>query len=294
VTPEAAPRVSVVIPNYWDGDLVLETLRSIQEDEPIEVVVVDDCSPAPDTMDKLEHYAATGLVDVLLQQPRNMGVAAALNRGVEAATGRYVWILGNDDLLLPGVLGRMADELDSDPTLAFAVGGYRCFGARTSVFRPAPWDPWALLYRNLWPGCMMVRRDTYLEVGGNEPGLTFHDWEFYWRLAGHGSAGFVTTEVVYRYRVHDGGRLWASTRRYWAREYARVRALHPGLYERATRRRLRAASPLPWWRKAWLYGTAQTLRAVPPPVAEAIFTVVQGFDAVKRRRARRAAARAGR
>ncbi len=40
-------RVALVIPNYFDGDTILETLESVDESEPVEVIVVDDASPDP-------------------------------------------------------------------------------------------------------------------------------------------------------------------------------------------------------------------------------------------------------
>lgn len=278
-------RVSVVIPNYWDGELIHETLRSVQRgSEVVEVVVVDDHSPEPSTMDCLREYQKQGLITTLVQQPRNSGVGAALNRAVELATSRYVFVLGNDDLVRPMTLKRFADVLDQHPEFGFAVGGYQCFGARTTRFVPKNWDAWSLLYRNLWPGCFMVRRDVYTAVGGNDEELIFHDWDLFMRLAEHGYRGYVAPDIAYDYRVHSDGRLWASSRRNWADEYRRIQRRHPMLFSRANRKVLWRASISPYWYRLWLYATAKVLLHVPPRLAEWIFLVVQGFD--KRRMAR--------
>jgi GT2 family glycosyltransferase len=277
-------RVSVVIPNYWDGDTVRETLESVGGGESVEVIVVDDASPAPDTSAKLEQYRRDGLIDTLVLREKNGGVSVAMNDGIAVATADYVWLMGNDDLLVAGTLERFADVLDGNTRLGFAVGGYRCFGARRSRFVPAPWDPWSVRYRNRWPGCLMIRRDVLEQVGGLDPDLVFSDWDLYWRFAEHGIDGFVTPDVAYLYRVHSDNRLWASTRRHWRKEYALLRSKHAELF--ADGQRLRQTSNASVLTRMWLYSTAYILRNSPPRVTELIFTVVQGFDRLRRNRAR--------
>ncbi len=87
-----------------------------------------------------------------------------MNAGVATTTCPYVCFFGNDDLLLPGSLGALADALDANPDAAVAVGDFEYFGARPGLRRSAPWDPWRALGRNAWPGSMLVRRDVLIEL----------------------------------------------------------------------------------------------------------------------------------
>lgn len=235
------PRISLVIPNYWDADLIRETLQSVCESEPIEVVVVDDATPDTSVQDKLRGYEREGLIDTLVCKQRNGGVAAAVTDGVRVARGRFVFLLGNDDLLLPGVLGQLADALEADTGAAFAVGGFQAFGSRDRRYIPPPWDPWRALHRNYWTGAMMLRRDSFLELGSMDGRSGFEDWALYLALADHGHRGVVLPIVAYRYRIHGKQRLWKTARRSWGRQYRILRESYPELFAQA--RELRRQSP---------------------------------------------------
>src|SRR5207244_318452 len=51
----------------------------------------------------------------------NQGFAAAVNRGIEAARGRYVALLNNDTEVDPDWLGELVRVLDTDPSAASAA-----------------------------------------------------------------------------------------------------------------------------------------------------------------------------
>ena len=54
-------RVAVVVPCFNDGALIREALRSVREDEPVELVVVDDASTDPATLEVLDGLRAEGV-----------------------------------------------------------------------------------------------------------------------------------------------------------------------------------------------------------------------------------------
>jgi len=80
----ADPRIAVVIPCFNDGETLRETLASIEEAEPIELVVVNDGSDDPGTLKVLAELEADG-TRVLHQE--NRGLAAARMAGVAATPG---------------------------------------------------------------------------------------------------------------------------------------------------------------------------------------------------------------
>jgi glycosyltransferase involved in cell wall biosynthesis len=63
------PRVAVVVPCFNDGATLRETITSIDEPEPIELVVVDDGSTDPDTLAVLTELAAAGTRVVHQENP---------------------------------------------------------------------------------------------------------------------------------------------------------------------------------------------------------------------------------
>jgi GT2 family glycosyltransferase len=112
--------VSAVVLNY-NGRHLLETILSSlagQTREPDEVIVVDNGSS-----DDSRSYLAERWPEVqVLAIRQNVGVAAALNRGMAAASRDYVVLLNNDVELDPGCLEELVSALDEHPRAGSACG----------------------------------------------------------------------------------------------------------------------------------------------------------------------------
>lgn len=96
---DSEPLVSVIIPTYNRPTYLREAVASVREQdyEPIELIVVDDCSetPADETLTEVD---TESLADVTcLRHPTNRGVNAARNTGIDAASGEYLAFLDDDD-----------------------------------------------------------------------------------------------------------------------------------------------------------------------------------------------------
>ena len=88
----AAARVAAVIPTWNRRDLLATLLRNLaaQACPFTEIIVVDNGSED----DSVELAASVGAR--VLRMGSNLGFAAAVNRGVEAADAEWVAILNND------------------------------------------------------------------------------------------------------------------------------------------------------------------------------------------------------
>jgi glycosyltransferase involved in cell wall biosynthesis len=111
-------KVSIVIPAYNGGDLLIRTLDSLccQTFSNFEIIVVDDGS-TDDTALRLAQYAE--------KEPRlrcftvpNGGPARARNFGIEQARGEYLYLCDADDLSEPILLERLVKEMDRGVQLA--------------------------------------------------------------------------------------------------------------------------------------------------------------------------------
>ncbi len=116
-------KISVIIPVYNLGKYIEKSLNSIlsQEfDQSLEIIVVDDGSTdnSSEVVDKISK--ADSRVKLFRQQ--NAGVSAARNAGLDLATGQYVLFVDGDDILFPGALQKLADELDNDKGAILACG----------------------------------------------------------------------------------------------------------------------------------------------------------------------------
>ena len=115
--------ISVVIPTYNHGPLLLDTLASVfaQTHQDYEVIVVNDGSP-DDTAELLRPLVETRRVIYLEQE--NAGQAAARNRGLQAARGDYIAFLDDDDLWPADKLAWQVRVLDENPESVLVYGRY--------------------------------------------------------------------------------------------------------------------------------------------------------------------------
>jgi glycosyltransferase involved in cell wall biosynthesis len=235
------PRITVLVPCYDDGDTVVEAVASIVEDEPVDVVLIDDGSRDPHTIAVLDDLAARDEVRLIRQA--NRGVAAALRTGTAAATAPYVFILNSDDLAEPGALGTLADALDADPGADFAFGWIHFFGDVDFVARQPPWNPWILLHSNRWAISSLYRRDSLDAVGGVPDGTAYEDWDLLLALAEQDRRGVFVPQVVLHYRQHGISRRNRGAQVNLRREYGLLRERHAALFAREAE--LRRRYPLP-------------------------------------------------
>lgn len=114
--PRTVPDVSVVIPVYNTLPYLRQCLTSVltQSIGPgrLEIIAVDDGS-TDGSGELLDEFAADnpGTLQVI-HQVNSGGPAAPCNRGLESATGRWVFFLGADDYLSPTALERLVNQGD--------------------------------------------------------------------------------------------------------------------------------------------------------------------------------------
>lgn len=106
------PKFSIIIPVYNVCDYVKRCLDSVflQSYSDYEVIVVNDGS-LDGSMDIVKNY------DVKIINQKNMGLSAARNRGVKAATGDYLIFLDSDDYWEKDLLKEVNDAVFNNPDL---------------------------------------------------------------------------------------------------------------------------------------------------------------------------------
>jgi glycosyltransferase involved in cell wall biosynthesis len=257
--------VSVVIPAFNAARHLAAALQSAlaQTTGEPELIVVDDGSS-----DGTAQVAAAFGPKVRLLRQENRGVAAARNRGLEAASGRWVALLDADDLWLPAKLERQLAALHGR-------SGSVCYTAIAMVdeagraLEDLDWraEPAVsletLLLRNGIAGgasSLLAERDALRAAGGFDPALSLcADWDLWIRLALRHSFVHVP-EALTVYRRHGGNmsrsaallerdtlqllrkafasqELPAAARRLEARAYGHNYAVLAGSYLHAGRRR---------------------------------------------------------
>jgi GT2 family glycosyltransferase len=218
---EAAPRVTAVVLTYNGRELLDQMLPTLlaQRYEDFEVVVIDDGSSDGTAAHLRERWSQVRVVE----NPTNVGVAASLNRGVQAADGEYVALLNNDIELDPGWLAALVRSLEEHPEAAASTGKLLNF-YRREVFEAAGdfmrWSgmsghngqgarvgqaceqPMAVF--SPCAGAALYRRSAFADVGLFDEDFFAYledvDWGFRAQLAGN-SARYEPAAIAY----HMGG-----------------------------------------------------------------------------------------
>jgi glycosyltransferase involved in cell wall biosynthesis len=112
------PLLSVVLPNYNHAPYLSRAINAIaqQDRPPDEIIVVDDAS-TDNSLDILADCQSLHSNMIVLTNERNQGALSALQRGLEAATGRYIYFAAADDQVLPGFFSQAIDALEGAPTV---------------------------------------------------------------------------------------------------------------------------------------------------------------------------------
>jgi glycosyltransferase involved in cell wall biosynthesis len=114
----SAPAVSVCIPTYNRKDYLKETLQSVfsQTYKNYEIIVVDDGSTdgTEEMIKQLGH-------NVRYHWQENAGDAAARNKLIELAVGKYISFLDSDDLLTPDAIERLTivSQQETEPVIVY-------------------------------------------------------------------------------------------------------------------------------------------------------------------------------
>jgi glycosyltransferase involved in cell wall biosynthesis len=115
--------LSVVLPNYNHAKFIGRALAALlgQERAADEIIVIDDGS-TDDSTAVIERIAAGAPAIRLLRNASNIGVIPTLQRGLEAARGKYIYFAASDDWIFPGFFALALRRLEADPDVGLFCG----------------------------------------------------------------------------------------------------------------------------------------------------------------------------
>lgn len=129
--------LSIVTPAFNAREFLpalIESVAAMPSPSAFEWVLVDDGS-SDDTAALFETAAKSHPNWRLLKQT-NKGVAAARNRGLDEATGTYIWFVDADDLVVPnGFAVLLAAASESPDLVAFQAARFASGEADSTVFK---------------------------------------------------------------------------------------------------------------------------------------------------------------
>lgn len=200
------------MPTYNRADLVVETIRSIQEQtyQNWELLVMDDGSD-DDTCKVVE---AINDERIIFHKEERTGIVGRLkNKAIKLSTGSLLAFIDSDDLWNAGKLEKQVAALNEYPDAGFClVNGYNFQEAGQPVnffYRQKEGKK----YGNIFTGCfqsevagytqaLLLKKECIETAGYFKEDKVFTDFEFIISLAWHYSAVILYEPLVYR-RIHS-------------------------------------------------------------------------------------------
>jgi len=204
-------RISVLLPVYnTPGQFLAESVRSCFQQllPPDEVLIVDDGSTEPETLACLAELRSIARIRVH-RLTSNSGVSAALNTGLEHATGDWIARMDADDVMLPHRLAAQAEFLRRSPETDVLGGQLVFFGVETGSFTTHPAEVTREIAQAHPTGwflnhpTVMARKDAVLAAGGYDSRFNgCEDMELWYRMLGRGMKLCNLNSIVLLYRLH--------------------------------------------------------------------------------------------
>jgi len=117
------PLLSLCIPTWARRSLLKDLLDTVdrQNLDDVEIVLSDNHS-VDGTRELFASYAKRWPRTVYQEHPENAGFDWNIYRAAALATGEYCWLMGDDDLLLPGAFARLKAILRRDRPSGILMG----------------------------------------------------------------------------------------------------------------------------------------------------------------------------
>ena len=207
--------VSVIVPCFNKAAYVRRTLESIdaQTLEPLEVVVINDCSTDSSALAIDEWSRSTAIPCTILTHGVNLGLNASLNDGIRASKGEFLIFLDADDRLLPEMITNSLRRFRQSPRTGMVYGdalvvdpdGRPDHDTFLTETRGAD-RPEGMIFRNLFKrhnfmpvSSVTVRRSVLARVGLFDERLAYQDYDMWLRVSWRfpvAFSGSVDAEIV--------------------------------------------------------------------------------------------------
>jgi len=221
--------VSVIVPCFNAHRFLDRTLSSlVAQTIPVEIIVVDDGSSDPETIEML---ASLDPSIIIIRQP-NRGLPAARNAGFRRASGQYILPLDSDDWLEPNAVEELLKALQNHPETGFACSYMQLEGEALGVL-PTRYNFFEQLFLNQIPYCILIAKATWEAIGGYDEMMRrgYEDWEFNIRLGKHGKFAAIVEQPLFHYRVSRNGMLGSLSTHIHGDLWRGIQQKHADLYE---------------------------------------------------------------
>lgn len=216
--------VSIIVPNYNYGHLIVETLESVkaQSYSKFECIIVDDGS-TDNSVEVITNWIKDDQRFLLLQKT-NGGLPSTRNEGMKIAKGEWFAFLDADDIWLPNKISNQLTILDTEKGYV-AYGNTQFFRGNKDlgqqIYDSTSIDAYTLLGGNpIIASSIMIHRTVFEKVGFFVNDLrSSEDLDYLFRIALNGYKFSCSTSIDVRMRKHDSSMQMNYLRMYLNKMY---------------------------------------------------------------------------
>lgn len=219
-SPVTNGRLTVVVTCCDMGELLRATVESVwrSDHKPDELLIIDDGSRDRETLDvltEIESEAVQRGHNIKLIHQRNGGLAAARNRGIEAATGEFISFIDGDDIIEPAFYRLAMRVLKRYPDLGGVAAWSEIFdesGCTGFWNAPQAEVPFQYTENCIFVPCL-VRTAFLRQLGGYDTRqrYNYEDWELTCRILASGKPIVTIPAYLQRYRIRRTSMLRTMT-----------------------------------------------------------------------------------
>lgn len=225
---EAAPLVTVIIPNYNHGRYLNQRIESVisQSFQDYEIIILDDCS-SDNSLAIIEEYRGHPKVkSVILNEVNSGSTFRQWEKGLAFSEGKLIWIAESDDYADKKFLQEIVKAFHTEKDIVLAYTESALFLEKEGKVVKNTWGKW--LHEEKWNNC--YTNDGSMEIASvlvylnsilNASAVVFKreallkvdfsvvqkfkyagDWLVYSHLLKAGSLAYINTPLNY-FRVHS-------------------------------------------------------------------------------------------
>ncbi len=219
------PTISIIMPVYNANlDWLREAVDSIRKQlyPNWELCIADDCSPNPDVRRELEALQKSDQRIHVIFREKNGHISAASNSAMESATGDWLALMDQDDLLPEDALYHIAYTINSNPKARIIYSDEDKIdetGRRFDPYFKSDWNPDLFLSHNMVSHLGAYQRDLVQRIGGFREGFEgSQDYDLAMRVIETLSPEQIVhvPRILYHWRSHSDSTAQAGSNKNYA------------------------------------------------------------------------------
>lgn len=217
--------MSVCIPTYNRANFLRQAIESVlvQQFKDFELIISDNASDdsTPTVVSSFDDDRI-----IYLRKESNVGLVDNWNSCLAAASGQYINVFHDDDIMLPDNLALKISVLEKNRKVGIVHSNFNIIDEKGQIKKTAAHfitssdiieDGLTFLKKSLLgynpinPPSAVIRRECYEKLGGFSKKVHFTtDWEYWMRISMHYDVGFLSHPLIWYRMYHQNA--WTSSK----------------------------------------------------------------------------------